>query len=63
MSLYSESPYAVMLEAPRRGIIRQELITYENKDGQMRRVTTVRDFYGDELDYIDTQNITILTPR
>ena len=63
MSLYSESPYAVMLESPRRGIIRQELITYEIKDGQMRRITTVRDFYGDEFDYIDTQNITILTPR
>ena len=50
-----------MLEAPREGIIRQELVTYEVVDGVIHRTTTVRDFYGNEFDYIDTRISTVLS--
>jgi hypothetical protein len=46
-------PYTTCFSLPTRGIIKQELITYEIKDGMLRRVTTIREFTKD--DYVDYQ--------
>ena len=63
MSTYTESPYGMLLASPQKGIIRQELTTYEMKDGNLRRIVTTREFYGEELDYVDTQCTTIINSR
>jgi hypothetical protein len=63
MSAYVESPYGMLLDAPRPGIIRQELTTYEMKDGNLRRIVTTREFYGEEFDYIDSQCVTVIKSR
>jgi hypothetical protein len=63
MSSHVESPYGMLLAAPSPGIIRQELTTYEMKDGVVRRIVTTREFYGDELDYVDSQCVTIIKSR
>ena len=47
-----------MLEAPREGILRQELVTYEDHKGSIRKITTTRTFFDN--DYIDSQNIVII---
>lgn len=49
------SPYTTAFSLPTKGIIKQELITYEVKDGMLRKVTTTREFSGN--DYDDYQTI------
>lgn len=51
--MIEQSPYKTCFDLPREGIIKQELITYEVKDGMLRKVTTVREFASD--DYSDHQ--------
>lgn len=50
-----QSPYTTCFSLPGNGIVKQELITYEIKDGMLRKITTVRDFTDD--DYDDSQTI------
>ena len=40
------------MELPRDGLIRQELISYEEKNGMLIKYTTIR-IYGDDGDYQD----------
>ena len=40
------------LEPPRKGLIRQELISYEEKNGMLIKYTTIR-IYDDDGDYQD----------
>lgn len=51
----NNSPYETSFSLPQLGLIKQELITYEIKNGMLRKVTTVRQFAGN--DYTDTQTI------
>lgn len=46
----NESPYTTCFSLPREGIIKQELITYEVKDGILRKITTVREFSSNDYD-------------
>lgn len=62
MSDYVESPHGVMLAAPSRHLIRQELITYEIKDDAVVKTIVVREFHGNEHDYTDSKITTKLTP-
>lgn len=55
----NNSPYNEMLETPREGILRQELVTYEEHNGVTRKVTTVRSFFKD--DYVDSQTVVVLS--
>lgn len=48
-------PYTTAFSLPTKGIIKQELITYEIKDGMLRKVTTTREFSIN--DYDDYQTI------
>ena len=43
-------PYTSCFSLPREGIIKQELITYEIKDGVLRKVTIVREFSKNDYD-------------
>jgi len=45
-------PYDRIFEQPRPGILRQELTTYSEIDGQIIRTTVVRKFFAD--DYNDS---------
>ena len=45
-------PYDRIFEKPRPGLIRQELVTYTELDGQIPRTTVVRKFFTD--DYHDS---------
>ena len=40
------------MELPRKGLIRQELISYEEKNGMLIKYTTIR-IYDDDGDYQD----------
>lgn len=44
------SPYTTSFSLPRKGLIKQELITYEIKDGMVRRTTTTREFSNNDYD-------------
>jgi len=48
------SPYTTSFSLPTKGIIKQELITYEIKDGMLRKVTTIREFSKDDYDDYQT---------
>jgi hypothetical protein len=50
-----DSPFKTQFELPRDGIIRQELITYEERGGVVVKITTIRNFQKN--DYIDSQTI------
>ena len=41
------------LEKPRPGLIKQEVLTYEKKDGKIWITTETRNYQGDD-DYIDS---------
>ena len=41
------------LEKPRPGLIKQEVLTYEKKDGKIWLKTETRNYQGDD-DYIDS---------
>ena len=45
--------YSEKLELPRKGLIRQEIITIEEKDGQIVKRTNVRAYAEDGVDYLD----------
>ena len=45
--------YSKRLEMPRKGLIRQEIITIEEEDGQIVKRTTVRSYAEDGIDYLD----------
>jgi hypothetical protein len=45
-------PYDRIFDQPNPGILRQELITYSEIDGQIIRTTVVRKFFAD--DYVDS---------
>ena len=45
-------PYDKIFDQPSPGILRQELITYSEIDGQIIRTTVVRKFFAD--DYLDS---------
>ena len=45
-------PYDKIFDKPRPGILRQELVTYTELDGQITRTTVVRKFFID--DYVDS---------
>ena len=45
-------PYDKIFDQPRPGLIRQELVTYTELDGQIHRTTVVRKFFAD--DYVDS---------
>jgi len=59
MSKLFTSPYTEMLETPRTGILRQELVTYEEHNGVVRKITTVRNFF--DKDYNDSQTIVVIS--
>lgn len=46
----NDSMYDSCFSSPREGLIKQILITYEIKDGMLRKVTTVRAFSKDDFD-------------
>ena len=48
-SLY---PYDKIFDQPHEGLIRQELTTYMESDGQIIRTTVTRQFFPD--DYVDS---------
>ena len=45
--------YGANLEPPRPGLIKQEILTYEKKDGKIYRKEEVREYFkdGDYQDY------------
>ena len=45
--------YSEKLELPRKGLIRQEIITIEEEDGQIVKRTTDRSYAEDAVDYLD----------
>jgi len=47
------SPYDDKFDQPRKGLIRQELITYEERDGAVYKTVTTRVFFDN--DYTDSQ--------
>lgn len=50
----------MIFEQPRKGLIRQELVTYENTDsGNIRKIVTTRTFTSIG-GYDDTESVTIL---
>jgi hypothetical protein len=51
----NQSPYNTLIELPREGLIKQELTTYEIKDGMLRKITVCRHFTVN--DYDDSQTI------
>lgn len=53
--MYTDSPYTTLMDLPRDGLIKQELVTYEIKDGMLRKITVCRHFTKD--DYDDSQTI------
>lgn len=63
MSDYVESPHGVVLAAPRKHLIRQELVTYEIKEGAVVKTTVAREFHGNDYDFTDSKITTKLTPR
>jgi hypothetical protein len=50
-----DSPFKTQFDLPRAGLIRQELITYEDRGGVIFKITTIRNFHNG--DYIDSQTI------
>jgi hypothetical protein len=53
----------MIFEQPRKGLIRQELVTYENTDnGSIRKIVTTRAFTSIG-GYDDTESVTILQNR
>jgi len=48
------SPYDDKFDQPRKGLIRQELITYEERNGSVYKTVTTRAFFDN--DYIDSQS-------
>ena len=45
--------YNKHLEEPRSGLLKQEHISYEKRDGKIWIITTTRNYQGDD-DYIDS---------
>jgi hypothetical protein len=45
--------YGANLEPPRKGLIRQEIITIEEEDGVIVKRTNVRAYAEDGIDYLD----------
>tara|TARA_R100001591_G_scaffold68576_2_gene77497 strand:- start:741 stop:929 length:189 start_codon:yes stop_codon:yes gene_type:complete len=45
--------YDDVFDLPRRGLYQQEFITYEEKDGVLRKTVVIRKFFGDN-DYQDS---------
>ena len=45
--------YSERLEMPRKGLIRQEIITIEEEDGQIVKRTDIRSYAEDGIDYLD----------
>lgn len=48
----SPYPYDRIFDQPHEGLIRQELTTYTELDGQIIRTTVTRQFFAD--DYVDS---------
>tara|TARA_Y100000768_G_C23502342_1_gene462054 strand:- start:48 stop:233 length:186 start_codon:yes stop_codon:yes gene_type:complete len=46
--------YSKRLEMPRKGLIRQEIITIEEEDGQIVKRTDIRSYAEDGVDYLDS---------
>lgn len=46
-------PYDKIFDQPHEGLLRQELVTYKQIDGQIIRTTVVRKFVAD--DYVDSK--------
>lgn len=53
MEFKMSSPYDDKFDQPRKGLIRQELITYEERDGSVYKTVTTRVFFDN--DYTDSQ--------
>jgi hypothetical protein len=49
------SPYTTAFSLPKTGIVKQEFITYEIKNGMLRKITTTRRFTANNYD--DSQTI------
>lgn len=49
------SPYDDKFDQPRDGLIRQELISYEDREGTIYKTVTTRVFHND--DYTDSQTV------
>ena len=45
--------YGANLEPPRKGLIRQEIITIEEEDGVIVKRTHIRAYAEDGIDYLD----------
>jgi hypothetical protein len=55
-----EGPFKAAAEAATDGVIKQELVTYRIKDGNLRKETSHR-YFTDKNDYHDTTSVEILT--
>lgn len=52
-----DGPLVSAFESDPKGIIKQELITYRVKNGQLRKETTTRRFNSEQTDWHDTSSI------
>ena len=52
-----DGPLVSAFEADTTGVVKQELITYRVRDGQLVKETTCRKFQSNGLDYHDVSSV------